>query len=196
MCNGQAVNRATFSDLFAVIGTRFGAGDGATTFNVPNLVNRVPIGAGGKYGAGSSGGADTVTLTVANLPPHAHQISHTHTINHTHTVTHDHGSFNTASGGTHTHKLQVDNSDGGSNATVRQAGATGHDTAGPVETTGGHVHTINVPPNTVTSSGTAASSGGTSAINSATNPSGGTQMTAASFTNVPPYVATNFVIKT
>ena len=45
-CNGAAVSRTTYADLFAVIGTTFGAGDGATTFNIPNLVNRYVKGSG------------------------------------------------------------------------------------------------------------------------------------------------------
>lgn len=39
LCNGQAISRVTYSELFNVIGTNFGAGDGATTFNVPNYSN-------------------------------------------------------------------------------------------------------------------------------------------------------------
>lgn len=45
-CNGAAVSRVTYADLFAAIGTIFGAGDGSTTFNVPNAQGRVPVGAG------------------------------------------------------------------------------------------------------------------------------------------------------
>lgn len=46
LCNGQAVSRATYADLFAVIGTAYGNGDGLTTFNVPDLREAVPKGAG------------------------------------------------------------------------------------------------------------------------------------------------------
>lgn len=38
-CNGAAISRETYADLFAVIGTKYGAGNGSTTFNVPNIVN-------------------------------------------------------------------------------------------------------------------------------------------------------------
>lgn len=44
VCDGSAVSRTTFADLFAVIGTSFGAGDGSTTFNLPNLKGKVPVG--------------------------------------------------------------------------------------------------------------------------------------------------------
>lgn len=46
LCNGQAVSRTTYSELFAAIGTAFGTGDGSTTFNVPDMRESVPKGAG------------------------------------------------------------------------------------------------------------------------------------------------------
>lgn len=46
MCDGSAVSRSTYADLFTAIGTAFGAGDGSTTFNVPDLRSRLPIGVG------------------------------------------------------------------------------------------------------------------------------------------------------
>lgn len=46
LCQGQAVSRTTYSELFAVIGTAFGAGDGSTTFNIPDMRESVPKGAG------------------------------------------------------------------------------------------------------------------------------------------------------
>lgn len=74
LCNGQAVSRTTYSSLFARIGTIYGAGDSSTTFNLPNFTDRVPIGAGGTYQAGSTPGAATVTLSESQVPlkPHYH----------------------------------------------------------------------------------------------------------------------------
>ena len=46
LCNGQTVSRTTYAELFAVIGTAFGTGDGSTTFNVPDLRETVPVGVG------------------------------------------------------------------------------------------------------------------------------------------------------
>lgn len=46
LCNGQAVSRTDYADLFAVIGTAYGSGDGSTTFNIPDLREAVPKGAG------------------------------------------------------------------------------------------------------------------------------------------------------
>lgn len=44
LCNGEAVSRTTYEDLYAVIGTTYGSGDGDTTFNLPDLQGRIPVG--------------------------------------------------------------------------------------------------------------------------------------------------------
>ena len=72
MCNGQAVSRTTYPDLFSRIGTYFGAGDTTTTFNLPNFQNRFPIGQGADYALGGTGGAKTITLAAGNVPNHYH----------------------------------------------------------------------------------------------------------------------------
>ncbi len=46
LCDGTAVSRSTYATLFGIIGTTYGLGNGSTTFNLPNLRNRVPLGAG------------------------------------------------------------------------------------------------------------------------------------------------------
>ena len=51
LCNGQAVNRVTYSELFALIGTKFGAGDGTTTFNLPDYRGKFLRGLGGNSAA-------------------------------------------------------------------------------------------------------------------------------------------------
>jgi microcystin-dependent protein len=82
---GQAISRTTYATLFAGMGTAHGAGDGSTTFNLPDLrgrvlagkddmgggaANRITMGASGIVGTllGSAGGAETVTISQANLP--------------------------------------------------------------------------------------------------------------------------------
>lgn len=78
LCDGSAVSRTTYSALFTAIGTAYGAGDGSTTFNVPNLKGRVPVGYDSSQtefnALGKTGGAKTHTLTVAQLPSHSHAI--------------------------------------------------------------------------------------------------------------------------
>ena len=64
-CNGQAVSRAAYPDLFAALMTTWGAGDGSTTFNVPDLRSRSPIGA---YVAGAPLGTDSRGAPLAQRP--------------------------------------------------------------------------------------------------------------------------------
>lgn len=75
-CNGAAVSRTTYSDLFDAIGTSYGVGDGSTTFNLPQgqdvfLVGR-SSGDADFDPVGATGGARTVTLVTSNLPSHNH----------------------------------------------------------------------------------------------------------------------------
>lgn len=73
-CDGSAVSRTTYATLFDVIGTTFGAGDGSSTFNVPDLSGRVPLGVSSTHLLGTTGGSETVTLTEQELPAHVHQV--------------------------------------------------------------------------------------------------------------------------
>lgn len=71
-CNGQAVSRTDYAALFAVLSTTYGEGNMLTTFNLPDLRDRHAIGRSGTKPIGTTGGAETVLLTVNNLPAHAH----------------------------------------------------------------------------------------------------------------------------
>lgn len=87
LCDGSARSRTTYASLFAAIGTRFGAGDGSTTFNLPDARGRVTAGVDGSAGRmpaaisdlGESGGADDYRLTTAEMPAHRHPHTHTYT---------------------------------------------------------------------------------------------------------------------
>lgn len=84
-CNGQAVSRTLYKELFANIGTSYGAGDGSTTFNVPNYMGRTLVGMSTVdsdfYPMGKVGGEKAVALTAANNGPHSHgQAAHSHSL--------------------------------------------------------------------------------------------------------------------
>lgn len=79
-CDGSAVSRTTYSGLYTAIGTLYGAGDGSTTFNVPDLRGRVAVGADGSANRlsandtlGNSGGEEAHTLSIAEMPSHDHK---------------------------------------------------------------------------------------------------------------------------
>lgn len=72
LCNGAAISRTDYDVLYQIIGTTYGAGDGTTTFNLPDLRGRVVIGVSGTHAIGTTGGAETVTLTEQQIPSHTH----------------------------------------------------------------------------------------------------------------------------
>lgn len=76
ICDGSAVSRVTYSDLFNAIGTTYGAGDGTTTFNLPNLKGRVAVGKDTTQtefdSLGETGGEKKHTLTTQEMPTHNH----------------------------------------------------------------------------------------------------------------------------
>ena len=71
MCDGQLLPIAENEVLFQLIGTTYG-GDGESTFALPNLQSRVPIHQGDGFIVGETGGVEEVTLTVNQIPAHAH----------------------------------------------------------------------------------------------------------------------------
>lgn len=72
LCDGRAISRTDYADLFQIIGTTYGSGNGSTTFNVPDLRDRFPVGAGSSYNLNSKGGDPTVTLSPEQIPAHTH----------------------------------------------------------------------------------------------------------------------------
>ncbi len=81
-CNGQNVSRATFANLFAAIGVTWGAGDGATTFTLPDFRRRVPVGMGGA-GTGALGNAVGNTGGGETTESHAHGGANDFIVNNT-----------------------------------------------------------------------------------------------------------------
>ena len=187
LCNGAAISRVTYAALWSAIGTTFGAGDGTTTFNLPDLRNRVPVGAGTRA-RGVTGGAETVALSAAELPSHAHSMpAHAHGISdHTHT--------GTVTGGSHDHPIDLDmqvTSEHGHAGTEAAAGGPGPSgttnpaTTGVVGPSGSdHSHTLALDAAGGGSTG-ASTVGNTGSIGSGT-----------AHENMQPYLVLNYIIKT
>lgn len=113
--NGAAVSRTTYAELFAVVGTTYGAGDGSSTFNLPDMRGRTPVGSGQGVGLtnrtlGTAFGAEAVTFSQGNLP--------NVTLNAT-----------TSTGGGHLHSVDPPNTT-----------STGHQHGGSTAGAGGHNH--------------------------------------------------------
>ncbi|KKA05399.1 hypothetical protein VP02_23185 [Pseudomonas ogarae] len=199
-CNGALVSRAQYAALFAAISTRFGAGDGSTTFALPDLRGEFVRGwddgrgidSGRVLGAGQAGQNATHihTATAANAGAHTHTLSataasggaHTHTLSataaadgaHTHAV-----SGAAASAGEHTHTApRAQNNDvGGGSPNFTTANLQSGVTA-PTNPGGAHTHTVSgtaasAGAHTHTVSGTAASAGDHTHVISGTAASAG-----------------------
>lgn len=96
-CDGSAVSRTTYAALFAVLGTSWGAGDGSTTFNIPDFRRASSIGSGGTGSSvvsnspGSAGGAETHPIAIAELPAHSHGVTDPTHVHAMYDPTHIHG---------------------------------------------------------------------------------------------------------
>lgn len=164
LCDGTAISRTTYANLFTAIGTLYGAGDGSTTFNLPDGQGRIVISKKASVGAidtvGKVAGSWDHTHSTPNhthtIPTHTHTLSaHTHAVgNHSHTIS------------SHTHSLPAHyHNVGGAGATLAISGAGGahnHDvlTRTAAGAGGNRVAEGNGgSPNTLTGTGTIASSG-------------------------------------
>lgn len=205
LCAGQAVSRSTYAALFAVVGTSYGSGDGTSTFNVPNLKTRTPVGLDASVTAfnalGKVGGSkDAVTVA------HTHAFSATTASDsHTHTtdINHDHPntttSATTALSGGVAHDFKAIATTGGWPATGAAGilyGAT--DSRLPPGSTlwnagllnSSHTHTLDVPALGATNKTSSSDSHShTVSGTSASTGSAGTDL------NLQPYLILNFIVK-
>lgn len=79
VCDGSEVVREEYPELFAVIGTTYGEGDGIATFNLPSISGKTLLCASPSHLIGSIGGEETHTIVSSEMPSHAHTIpAHTH----------------------------------------------------------------------------------------------------------------------
>jgi microcystin-dependent protein len=79
ICDGAAISRSTYATLFGLTSTRFGTGNGTTTFNIPDFRGRTAIGSGTGTGLtartnGGTVGTETHTLSTSELPAHSHSL--------------------------------------------------------------------------------------------------------------------------
>ena len=141
LCDGSAVSRSTYADLFAVISTTYGAGDSSTTFNVPDLQGKFPQGKSGTTNLATTGGANTVTVAVTNNQAATNATNQTVTITGSIANT----SLTTAQLASHDHNFQLMNVVGGIGA-LRGDGPnpfqTGNTNSSGSGTGHNHTHTL------------------------------------------------------
>ncbi|MEX0597430.1 MAG: tail fiber protein, partial [Candidatus Paceibacterota bacterium] len=169
LCDGSAVSRTTYVDLFSAIGTIYGAGNGSTTFNLPNLTGRMIIGVNPSFPLSTTGGSSFHTLTIPQLPAHNHTGTTDSSGSHSHSVNdpgHSHSQINGRDDGNVSNQPgQAPPGDGEPNETgaPTESAATGIS----INSNGAHTHSF-----------TTASTGSNS-----------------SFSLLNPYIALNYIIK-
>lgn len=146
LCYGQAISRSSYSELFSVIGTRYGDGNGSTTFNLPDLrgyvvagkdnmggssANRLTNRPGGVNGdvLGDTGGSEEHELTASQNGPHSHGS----------------GSLSAQSAGNHSHNVtgaRIGPSQSGSPGYIVEGGAVANPITWTAASAGAHTHNI------------------------------------------------------
>jgi microcystin-dependent protein len=194
LCDGSAVSRATYPALHAILKDAagantypYGSGDGSTTFNLPNFKGRIPVGRDATQTEfdvmGETGGAKSRTLTTAELPAHSHTIGGSTGAGSAHS--HGVGTLATATGGAHTHNIGWQGSVAGATngVFIDYFNNKSHDGANVMDTHNGHTHTI--------TGATATESAHTHSLPATT----GTSAAASSYSQMPPYITVNYIIK-
>jgi microcystin-dependent protein len=193
LCNGAAVSRSTYADLFAVVSTTYGSGDGSTTFNVPQLQGKLPQGFDGNtYNLAGTGGANTVTVAVTNNQAATNATNQSVTI----TGSIDNTSLTTAQLADHgdNHLLADGASGGGPGNTVRVT--MDHEQAARHQ---GYTQTKGSPQNVAKAGGSGTGHNhshtlsGTLTGNITTSLTGA--VTAAGTNSFSPFVVVNYIIK-
>ena len=167
ICNGQAVSRTTYSGLYAIISTRFGTGDGSTTFNVPDLQGYQVTGTGTGLGSVDNTttyrqgtvDAGSIATHVGAAAVHSHSLTYTAATETQHDNTHSHSatvsettitnpthtySDTSNSGQSHTHTASVATGSGiTSSSSTSTRASTGHTHSAPSVSTGDtHSHSV------------------------------------------------------
>jgi microcystin-dependent protein len=99
ICDGSEISKTTYSNLFSVIGTKYGSAADINNFKLPDLGERLPIGyKSGTNNLGNTGGSNSITLNTTQMPSHTHTGTSDESGSHTHTGTSD-------ANGLHTHSI-------------------------------------------------------------------------------------------
>jgi microcystin-dependent protein len=104
VCNGASVSRTKYIDLYNIIGTRFGNGDGSTTFNLPDFTDKFILGSNIENQIGVTGGAFSKVLQVSQLPAHSHTGTVDSAGTHNHSIT-DNGHSHAITDPGHNHSI-------------------------------------------------------------------------------------------
>ena len=199
LCNGSAVSRTTYAALFAAIGTIHGAGDGSTTFNLPDLLDRFVVGAGASYGVAGQGGSAVQTttvsvaahaLTVDELPAHSHGVNDP---GHGHGVS-DPGHDHAVSDPGHTHALNANVDNNGPYVAGRAFGTDPGNLEIVNASTGGAATGVGVN-GAATGIGVDGAATGISLQNTGSGDAHAHGASAVNTTNLPPFYALCFLVK-
>jgi microcystin-dependent protein len=211
LCTGQSVSTTTYSNLFAAIGYAYG-GSGSS-FNIPNLQNRIPVGKGSDAEfdvLGETGGAKTVTLTTANMAAHTHSgTTAAETQQHTHsgstgTESADHGHSGSTGGisANHTHGPSQDGFTMWNGGVVFGAAGGNFGLPSGLSLSYGTSTVSNDHGHSFSTGGRNAAhthsftTGGRSATHNHTYTTDNGTGTATPVNNLPPYIVVNYIIKT
>lgn len=185
LCDGSAVSRTTYAALFAVLNTTYGIGDGSTTFNLPDLRQRFPIGKAASGTANSLAGTGGTIDHTHSIPAHYHGMGTGADLNITSS-----GSGTTGNDSPdHTHNIGIGFTSPSAAWTITGAGTAGYNITGTTTTTGASARHTHSTPNHTHPSGNIAGRVGLV--------TGGVDGNAAmtSGTQNPPYLVVNYIIK-
>lgn len=210
LCDGSAVSRTTYSDLFGVIGTTYGAGNGSTTFNVPDLRQRFPMGkaaAGTGSTLGGTGGSLNAVVVSHNHTQGDHnhtQDAHSHSHDHGATglvsANHDHGFTSGVQSANHTHGTAGGFATWNTQANPEAGLNTAYPTTVAANTDGqsaDHSHSGTTGGQSANHTHTTGNSNvSTTATNqTATGAATGTSGVSGTDANIPPFQVINYIIR-
>ena len=176
LCDGTAISRTTYADLFAVIASTYGAGNGSTTFNVPNLQGKMPQGYDGStYNMAGTGGANTVTVAVTDNQ----SVSSTDTLAVSVTGSISNATLSTAQLASHSHSLPIRVTAGNASTLTQAIVGTGNISTTSSGSGTGHTHSHTLA--------------GSLTGNITTSLTGA--VTASGTNAFSPYVVVNYIIK-